>query len=49
MKCYHMHCNCCGYEFFAEEGCDEIICPMCEAIRYDDEDDYIIEQTLWKL
>lgn len=27
------HCNCCGYDFFMEEGyngkLDAIICPMC--------------------
>lgn len=45
------HCNCCGYDFFMEEGydanLDAIVCPMCEAIRYEDVDDYIIEET-WR-
>ena len=44
---FNYHCNCCGFDFFMEEGYDEtidaIVCPQCEAKRYDDNDDYIIE------
>lgn len=46
---FEYHCNCCGYDFFMEEGYDSnldaIVCPMCKAIRYGDVDDYIIEET----
>ena len=42
------HCNCCGYEFPEEEGFNKnanvIICPMCGATRWDDDDDYIIQK-----
>ena len=45
------HCNCCGYDFFMEEGYnaneDAIICPMCGAARYGAEDNYIIEDNRW--
>ena len=31
------HCNCCGYDFFMEEGYeadfDEILCPRCKAVK----------------
>lgn len=47
---FEYHCNCCGFDFFMEEGYDSnldaIVCPMCGAIRYGDVDDYIIEETL---
>lgn len=30
---FEFHCNCCGYDFFIEEGYDNgtdtIICPIC--------------------
>lgn len=46
---FDYHCNCCGYDFFMEEGydvdLDAIVCPMCNAKRYGAEDDYIIEET----
>ncbi len=42
------HCNCCSFDFLEEEGYnaneDAIICPMCGAARYNDEDNYIIEE-----
>ena len=48
---FEYHCNCCGYDFFMEEGYDNnldaIVCPMCKAIRYGDVDNYIIEET-WR-
>lgn len=45
------HCNCCGYDFFEEEGYEyainAIVCPMCGATRYEGDDDTIIEET-WR-
>ena len=44
------HCNCCGYDFFEEEGynisADVVICPNCGAARWDDDDDYIIQKFI---
>lgn len=41
------HCNCCGYDFFFEEGYDEefdeIICPKCGAVKGPGE--YFIEEV----
>ena len=46
---FDYHCNRCGYDFFTEEGYDElpdaIVCPNCKAIRYGDVDDCIISET----
>lgn len=46
---FDYHCNCCGLDFFFEEGYnaneDAIICPMCMAVRYGAEDNYIIEEV----
>jgi rubredoxin len=43
------HCNCCGFDFLEAEGyepaIDAIVCPMCGATRWSDEDDHIIEET----
>lgn len=40
-RCY---CNCCGEDFPEPYGMfEKIRCPNCDAVRYDDEDDYIIE------
>lgn len=37
---FDYYCNCCGYNFFMEEGYDHetdaIICPMCGAVKCDD-------------
>ena len=45
---FEYHCNCCGYDFFIEEGynaeLDVIECPCCDAKRIED-DDSIIERT----
>lgn len=42
------HCNCCGYDFPKEEefnaSANVIICPMCGAARWNDDDDYIIQK-----
>lgn len=44
------YCNCCGWEFTAEEGTATdgettwIRCPICSAERYTEEEDYIIEK-----
>lgn len=47
---FEYHCNCCGYDFFMEEGyngeLDAIICPMCGAERYDEDGDTFIEETV---
>ena len=47
MEC---HCNCCGYDFFFEEGydavIDAIVCPNCDAKGYVDDDPVIIETTM---
>ena len=46
------YCNGCGFEFTEEEAdkhehnTDVIICPMCGAERWDDEDDYIISKEI---
>lgn len=33
---FEYHCNCCGFDFFMEEGydanLDAIVCPMCGTI-----------------
>ena len=42
-------CNACGFEFTEEEAYKDdhtenlIICPMCEAERWDDDDSMIVE------
>ena len=47
MKEYY--CNACGFEFTEEEAYKDdhtenlIICPMCEAERWDDDDSVIVE------
>lgn len=45
---FEYHCNCCGYDFFKEQGYNEsadvIVCPECGATRWDDDDDYIIQK-----
>lgn len=44
------YCNCCGFEFSEEEAFrsehneNAIICPMCEAMRWDDDDNSVIEK-----
>ena len=44
------YCNACGFEFTEEEAYkhdhnpDVIICPMCGAERWDDDDDPAIER-----
>lgn len=44
------YCNCCGFEFSEEEAYTHehndkvIICPMCGAERWDDDDDSVIEK-----
>lgn len=44
------YCNCCGFEFSEEEAYTHehnenvIICPMCGAERWDDDDDSVIER-----
>lgn len=49
---FDYHCNVCGHEFFLEEGydanTDAIVCPVCQAIRYSDNDDWIIEEVQGK-
>lgn len=46
---FEYHCNCCGYDFFEEEGynrdLDVIVCPMCGVARYEEDDDTFIERT----
>ena len=43
------HCNCCGFDFFEEESynteLDAIVCPMCGAAQYPEDDDTFIEET----
>lgn len=45
---FDYHCTC-GHDFFMEEGynaeLDAIICPMCGAARYEEDDDTFIEET----
>lgn len=47
---YKYYCNCCGYDFYEEEGAatdgfvEMIRCLNCGAERYSNEDDYIIEE-----
>ena len=44
------YCNCCGFEFAEDEAYTHehndkvIICPMCGAERWDDDDDSVIEK-----
>lgn len=46
---FDYHCNCCGYDFFEEEGYEyainAIVCPNCGATRFEGDDDTIIEET----
>ena len=46
---FEYHCNCCGCDFFEEEGYEyainAIVCPKCGATRFEGDNNDIIKEV----